>query len=99
MSIENHPETNVIIPSSPADRQKIKLMITEMTHCMQRIADERSALKDITDEVSKQFNIPKKHVTKLAKTWFKRDFANVRAEQEDFETLYETILEKQSSEG
>lgn len=89
--------TNVIIPSSPADRQKMRMMITEMTHAMQRIEDERSALKDIAEEVSKQFNIPKKHVTKLAKTWFKRNFDELHAEHEDFETLYETILESSSS--
>jgi len=85
--------SNVVIPSSPADRQKIKSMITEMTFAMQRIADERSALKDMVDAVSKDFNIPKKQVKLLAKTMFNRDFDNVKAEHDDFEVLYEAVIE------
>jgi energy-converting hydrogenase A subunit M len=92
------PSEHIVVPSSPADRQKMKMMITEMTHCMQRIKDEQSALKDIAAEVAKQFDVPKKQVTKLAKTWFKRDYSDVQAEHEDFETLYESILETPAKE-
>ena len=97
MSVEQ-ADGHINIPSSPADRQKIKMMITEMTHAMQRIADERSALKDIAAAIAKDFDIPKKQVSKLAKTWFKRDFSDVQAEHEDFETLYEAVLEAPSKD-
>lgn len=92
MSIEQNDD-NVVIPSSPADRQKLKAMITEITLCMQKKKDQSDAIKDIVATVSKDFNIPKKHITKMAKVWFNRDYTKVQAEQADFETLYEAILE------
>lgn len=92
MSIEQTTD-HVIIPSSPADRQKMKSMITEMTYCMQRIDDEKSAMKDIAAAIEEQFDLPKKHVNKLAKTLYKRNYETLQAENEDFETLYESILE------
>lgn len=93
MSIEQ-TDDHVIIPSNPADRQKLKAMITEMTLCMQKIKDQKDALKDIVTNVSKDFDLPKKHITKMAKVWFNRNYSEMLAENEDFETLYEAILEK-----
>lgn len=96
MSVEH--DGSIVVPSSPVDRQKLKAMITEMTHAMQRISDERGALKDIIDATAAEFNIPKKHIRKLAKTYFERNFDNLQAEHSDFETLYETILESSTKQ-
>lgn len=88
--------SEVIIPSSPTDRKKIKEMLGEICKCMQRIDDERSAKKDIVDEISQQFKLPKKLINKLASTMHKRSYEDVQAENEDFEIIYESVVEGKS---
>ena len=91
MSIEgNH---DVIVPSSVSDRKSLKIALTEMTYCLQRMDDERSAMKDINDTIHEKYGLPKKLVSKLARTMYKRDYANITQENEDFELLYETLVE------
>jgi len=90
--------SDVIVPSSPNDRQKLLMAITEMTHCLQRIEDERESMKEIADDLVSKFEIPKKQINKLAKTMYKRDYENVQQENEDFELLYETIVASKTKE-
>jgi len=85
--------TDVSAPSSPADRQKMKMMLSEVTNCMQRISDEKESIKEIVNEISGQFGVPKKIVNKVARTMFKRDFQDRVAEEEHFQELYETLVE------
>lgn len=86
-----------VCPSSPEDRKKLKAALTEMTYCHQRIDDEKSAMKDIADTIAEKFGLQKKVVNKLARTMYKRDYANLQQENEDFEVLYENIVEGGSS--
>jgi len=51
---------HVNLPSNPNDRQKVKQMLAEMTHCLQRADDEKESMKEIAEEVYNQFAIPKK---------------------------------------
>ena len=90
---------HINVPSNPADRQKMKTMLAEMTYCLQRADDEREAMKEIANEIQKQFGVPKKIVNKLARTMYKRNYADLQAENEDFELLYETLVEGKSSEA
>lgn len=92
MSIEQLPG-NVVVPSSVEDRKKLKSMLAECTHCLQRKDDESAAMKDIIAEIHAQFDIPKKIATKLARTMYKRDYDSLQAENEDFESLYTVIVE------
>jgi hypothetical protein len=85
--------SGVIIPSSPADRKKLKLALTEMTYALQRIDDEKSAMKDISEDTAEKFALPKKLINKLARTMYKRDYDSLTQENEDFELLYETLVE------
>ena len=90
--------SNINIPTSASDRQKLKTMLVEMTHCMQRADDEKEAMKEIGAEASKQFDVPKKIINKLARTMYKHNYADLQAENEDFELLYETLISAQSKE-
>lgn len=83
----------IIVPSNPADRLKLKNQLAEGTYCLERAAAERDALKSIVNAIEEDFEIPKKVVNRLIKTMYKRDFAKEVAEHEDFEALYETIVE------
>jgi hypothetical protein len=79
------------VPSDPQKLQQLKAMIVEMTYAMQRIDQEREALKDIAKETSEQFGLQKKVVNKLARTMYKHDFATLQQENEEFEQLYESV--------
>jgi uncharacterized protein YukE len=84
---------HVIVPSSPSDRQKMRIMIEEMTHAMARIDSERDHKKEIADKIHEEFNIPKKTINKLAGAVYKHNYSDIQAENEDFEILYETLIE------
>jgi len=83
----------VVIPSSPIDRQKIKTALTEVVNAMTQIKGHKDYIKETVDKVSKDFNIPKSIVSKLAKTMYKSDYAKIQAEYDDFESLYEVVVE------
>lgn len=86
-------EQPLIIPSNPADRQKLKGVVEEVARCLQRMDDERSAMKDILEAAKDDLGIPPKFTRKLARTYYKQNFKETQTENEDFETLYESVIE------
>lgn len=82
-----------IVPSSTSDRQQLKLMLAEMTKCLQKIDDEKQSFKEIADAAEEKYSIKKKHITKMARVMYKKNYADLQAENEDFEALYETLVE------
>lgn len=85
--------SSITLPSNPKDREKLKTMLTEMVKCMRRRADEGESLKEIGKEVKVLFNLAPKHVNKLAKTMYKQNFPEIQSENQEFEELYETVVE------
>ena len=85
-------EETFVIPSNPADRKKIKIMLTEMTHIMESLKMKRDEKSEIAAEIQKQFGIPKKIANKLAQTMYKNNYADVMAENEDFDAAYQIIV-------
>jgi len=88
---------NHAVPSSPKDRQKMKQMLVEMTLCLQRADDERESMKEIAAEIETQFGVAKKTSNKLARTMYKHNYADLQAENEHFEFLYEALIEGKST--
>lgn len=88
-----------IVPSNPKDREKLKLAIGEITNCMLRIDGEREQIKEIIAAASEEFEIDKKLIRKVANTMYKHNYADVQAEQEEFELLFETLFEGKKSEA
>lgn len=85
--------------SSPADRKKIKTMISEISDSYTRIAAERDLVKETIAEMSKEFELPKKTLNKMAKTYYKQSFLKEQQDQEDFELLYTNIVDNQTAAG
>jgi vacuolar-type H+-ATPase subunit D/Vma8 len=83
--------SNVIIPSSPEDRKKIRGALEEISNSLTRIEAERELIKEILQDVEDKFELPKKYTRKVAKIFHKQNFAEVKTEQEDLETIYETV--------
>lgn len=90
-------ESHLVIPSSPADRKRLRTMMSEATFCKQRIDDERQSIKDIVGRIHEEFQLPKKLVTKLINTLYKQDYSNRVAEEEDFQFLYESVVQSGGS--
>lgn len=83
--------SNVIIPSSQEDRKKIRGALEEISNSLTRIEAERGLIKEILQDVEDKFELPKKYTRKVAKIFHKQNFAEVKTEQEDLETIYETV--------
>ena len=83
--------SNVIVPSSPEDRKKIKDALIEISASLTRMEAERDLIKDILVEVEDKFELPKKYTRKLARIYHKQNYAEIRQEQDDVATLYETV--------
>jgi hypothetical protein len=82
---------NVIIPSSEADQKKIKDALFEISASMTRMEGEKSLIKEILSNIEEEVNIPKKFMSKMARVYHRQNYSQEVADQEDFQTLYETI--------
>ena len=80
--------------SSPVDRAKIEKMLGEISNSHTRVAAERDLIKETISEMSQEFNLPKKTLNKMAKTYYKQNFHVEQADHEEFEDLYTTIVEE-----
>lgn len=83
------------MPSSPEDRKKIRDALQEISNSLTRIEAERDLIKEILEDVEDKFELPKKYTRKVAKIYHKQNFAEVKTEQEDLETIYETVTTTQ----
>ena len=83
-------------PSNPADRQKLKLALEQITDSMACAAAERDHIKEVIDMIKENFEIDPKQTRKLAKTMYDRSFTDLQQENEDFELLYEAVVEGMS---
>jgi uncharacterized protein YukE len=83
--------------SSPADRQKIKKMLAEISGSMTRMDAERDLIRETIKEMSQQFQLPKKTLARMAKVYHKQNYNQEVAEHEEFEDLYETIVQEKDN--
>lgn len=91
-------EKQVVIPSDPASREKIKKMVIEISNEMAVIEGHRGVIKDTIDVVAEEFELPKKFVRKMAVAYHRQNFGKQKAEFEDFEELYGAVVEKPQGE-
>jgi len=83
--------------SSPADRQKIKKMLAEISGSMTRMEAERDLVRETIKEMSQQFQLPKKTLSRMAKVYHKQNYTQEVADHEEFEDLYETIVQENNN--
>lgn len=85
------------VPSSPTDRAKIKKMLGEVSNSFTRIAAEKDLIKETITDLSKEFEIPKRTLNKMAKIYHKQSYSQEQQEFEEFEQLYENIVDNNNS--
>lgn len=82
----------IVIPSNPADLKAIKDACREISDCYIRMDAEKDQIKEIVSMVNEKYELPKKMISKMAKAYHKSTFDKEVTEQEDFQTLYETVM-------
>jgi hypothetical protein len=68
--------------------------IREISDSMTRTEAERDLIKEIVKDQSDQLQIPKKVISKIAKTFHRQNLAQEVAEHEEFVELYEKVTSK-----
>ena len=91
-------DSNIILPSNPADRKKILDAMSEISNSYTRIESEKEYVKDSLDTISKTYNLPKRVLSKLSKVMHKGNFEEEAGNFEDFSDLYETLLSSSEKE-
>lgn len=83
--------------SSPTDKAKIKKMMFEISNSFTRISAEKDLIKETIADLSKEFEIPKRTLNRMAKIYHKQSYSQEQQEFEEFGELYENILETNNS--
>lgn len=76
----------------PAVRQKIRAAVGEISGSMTRIEAEKALIKEIIKKLSEEHELPKKELSRMAKTYHKQSYAKEQEEIDIFTTMYETVL-------
>lgn len=66
--------------------------VKEISVHMSKMDREREGIKDIVDSLKDELKIPKKIINRIAKTYHKQNFAEVNVEDNEFATLYTTVV-------
>lgn len=77
--------------SNPADRKGVYDAIVEISNSMTRMEAERDLIKETLNMVKDKYELPQKYTRTLAKIYHKQNFQEVKSEQSEVETLYESI--------
>lgn len=78
--------------SNEVDRKKIREALQECSNSLTRISSERDLIKEIAKDLSETYEIPKKQVNKMIKVYHKQNFNEEIATQNEFEALYEEVV-------
>lgn len=89
MSVEQFSVNSI---SNPADREKLMKVISECSNALVRIQGERDYIKEAVTEISKKFQIPKRLLNRLIRTYYKQNFDEEVAVSEQFQELYEQVI-------
>lgn len=74
------------------DQSTLLDTIRSCSDSMTRIAGEQTLIKEMTKKVAKDLGIPKPLINKMVKVYFKQNYDEEVAIQEQFESLYQTVV-------
>jgi hypothetical protein len=76
---------------TPEQTKQLRGAIGEISASMTRTEAERDLIREIVKEQSAQLQIPKKIISKIAKTYHKQSLTQDIQEHEDFVELYDKV--------
>ena len=85
---------SIVVPSSEADRQKIRQGVEEISNSLTRIAAERDLIKEVLSNLEDAVGIKKKYLRQMAKFYHKQNLTEVSSEFDDIESLYESTMKR-----
>lgn len=77
---------------SEADKKRVKDAVLEMNDSMTRIAAERDLQKDTLMRMEDQLGIDKKMLRRMARVYFKSNYAQEQDENRNFEEMYDGVM-------
>ena len=80
--------------TNAVDRKKIKDALHEISGSMTRTEAEKDLIKEIVNNLSTEFQLSKKTISKMARIYHKQNFQEEQAEYSDLEELYMNIMEE-----
>lgn len=78
--------------SNPEDRQKLLKVIKDCSDSMTRAKSEKDFVREAVAEISEELEVPKRLVNRMVKVYHKQNFDEEVAVQDQFETLYQTVV-------
>ncbi len=76
---------------SPEQKKELQGAIREISASMTRTEAERDLIREIVKDQSAKQQIPKKIITKIAKTYHKQNLTQEIQDHEDFVELYDSV--------
>lgn len=89
MSIDS---VDIIIPSSPADRDALFDSIKEIHNSMTRADSEKEYQKESIDALAEKYGIKSTYIRRMAVDYHKNQFDKKSNEHDQYANLYETII-------
>jgi hypothetical protein len=90
MSVTQQMVINQI--TNPADKELLMRVLRTCSDSLTRISAERDLIKDEVKSVCDKLELPKRLVNRLVKTYHKQNFDEEVTVNEQFQTLYETVV-------
>jgi|TARA_R110002074_G_scaffold318575_2_gene488931 hypothetical protein len=84
--------SNVIIPTSDADKKRIKECVLEIANAKTMMDAQREFIKEAVNSCAEDVEIDKKHLKKMADIYHKQNLLEVVGAVEDVEALYESVM-------
>lgn len=88
--------SNIIIPSSEADRKRIKDCMDEISASYLRQEAEKEFVKEALVSLEEDVGIPKKYLGKMARIYHKQNLSEIVSEIEEIEALIDIVSEEGS---
>ena len=79
------------LPQDPQARKAIRKVLDELSGSMSRIEGERDYISETIKKLSEEYQLNKKVLRRMAKTYHRQNFSSEIAENEEFETMYEQV--------
>ncbi len=87
-------QATIVIPSSPADQADILRVMRDISDSMLKIEAQKAYQKDEIAALAEKYDLPKKYLNKMARTYHKNSYDQDRKASEDFSVLYETVTKQ-----
>lgn len=80
-----------MISLNEEQKKKLRGAIQEISNSMIRMEAERDLIREIVKENSQELQVPKKIISKIAKTYHKQNLTQEIADHEEFVEIYEKV--------